>query len=84
MIKYQDRIIYATDGGISAGSDPQEAKKYLHDRWLADWKYFVTDEPMTSGDVNGEFLGLQLPKNVIDKIYRENALRWFKIDVSGQ
>jgi hypothetical protein len=79
MIKYQDRIIYATDTGISEDSDPAEAKKYVHDRWLADWRYFVTDEKMTVEEVNGEFRGLKLPREVIDKIYRENAIRWFKI-----
>ncbi|HWA32680.1 MAG TPA: amidohydrolase family protein [Cyclobacteriaceae bacterium] len=77
--KYQDRIIYATDLGIRPDSDPEEKRKQLHDAWLEDWKYFVTDEKMSSPFVNGEFQGLKLEKKIIDKIYRENALRWFKI-----
>jgi hypothetical protein len=79
LIKYQDRIIYATDGGISEDSDPLGAKKYLHDRWVEDWKYFVTEEKMTVEDVNGEFQALRLPRNVVDKIFYENAVRWFRI-----
>ena len=79
LIKYQDRIIYATDSGISADADPADAAKSIHDVWLRDWKYFVSDELMTVDEVDGEFQGLQLPKTVIDKIYRLNAIQWFKI-----
>ena len=80
LIRYQDRIIYATDSGISPDSNPENEKKELHDTWINDWKYFVTDEILTSPHVNGEFQGLKLPKEAVDKIYRENAMKWFKID----
>lgn len=79
LIKYKDRIIYATDSGISSASDPQAAKADLHAKWLEDWKYFVTDELMSVDEVNGEFQGLKLPKDVINKIYHDNAVRWFNI-----
>ena len=77
--RYQDRIIYATDMGIGPGSDRENAKTSLHEVWLADWKYFTTDEPLSSPHVNGEFKGLKLNKKIIDKVYRENAMRWFKM-----
>ncbi|MEK6781892.1 MAG: amidohydrolase family protein [Bacteroidota bacterium] len=80
LIKYQDRLTYGSDSEISNSSDPKGERKQLHETWLADWKYFVTDEMMTVEEVNGEFQGLKLPKNVIDKIFRENAIRWFKMD----
>ena len=80
LIRYPDRIIYATDSGISPESNPENEKKELHETWISDWKYFVTDEMLTSPHVNGEFQGLKLPKEVVDKIYRENAMKWFKID----
>ena len=79
MIKYQDRLTYGSDSEVSNTSDLPEAKKQLHSTWLADWKYFVTDEIMTVKDVNGDFKGLKLPKETIDRIFRENAIRWFKI-----
>lgn len=79
LIEYQDRIIYATDSGISPDSNPDNEKKSLHETWLNDWKYFVTEDTLTSPHVNGEFRGLKLPKKVIDKIYRENAMKWFKM-----
>lgn len=79
FIKYQDRLIYATDSGIEPTSDPEKTKSNLHDTWMNDWKYFVTDEVMTVDEVKGDFRGLKLPKAVIDKIYYTNAIRWFKI-----
>jgi hypothetical protein len=78
LIKYQDRIIYATDSGISSDSNVENEKNSLHETWLNDWKYFVTDETLISEHVNGEFKGLKLPREVVDKIYRGNAERWFK------
>jgi hypothetical protein len=75
--KYQDRIIYATDSGISPGDDANEAKSSLHEVWIADWRYFTSEETLSSPNVNGEFKGLKLKKEIVDKIYRENASRWF-------
>jgi hypothetical protein len=79
LIKYKDRIIYATDDGISTTSDPAQAKLDIHNHWLSDWKYFATDEKLTVAEVNGEFQGLQLPKEVINKIFHDNAVKWFNI-----
>ena len=79
FIDYQDRIIYATDSGISEDSNPENERKDLHNTWINDWKYFVGDSTLTSPHVNGEFRGLKLPKKVVDKIYRENAKKWFKM-----
>lgn len=83
LIRYKDRLIYATDAGMSEASDPEKTRQALHDRWMADWKFFVTDERLTSPQVNGEFSGLKLPKEVIDHIFYKNAVRWFKIATSG-
>jgi hypothetical protein len=79
IIRYQDRLIYATDSGINMKSDPEQTKKHVHETWMNDWKYFVTNETMTSAIVNGEFKGLKLPRKIIDKIYRENAVKWFSM-----
>ena len=79
IIKYADRLIYATDGGLNPGTDPDESRLAQHEAWLRDWRYFATAEMMTTPEVNGEFKGLQLPKEVIDKIYFENAVKWFGI-----
>jgi predicted TIM-barrel fold metal-dependent hydrolase len=77
MIKYQDRIIYATDHGVDAKSNLATMNKRLHDTRMKDWAYFTTNEEMTSASFAGPFKGLHLPKQVIDKIYRINAHKWF-------
>jgi hypothetical protein len=49
----------------------------MHETWLKDWEYLVTDHKMTSSLIDGEFSGLQLPKEVVDKIYTENVKKWY-------
>jgi predicted TIM-barrel fold metal-dependent hydrolase len=76
FIKYQDRILYATDFVIRAEAKPENVKKNTHDTWLNDWKFFATDDTLTNANTGNPFAGLKLPKEVIDKIYRKNAEKW--------
>jgi predicted TIM-barrel fold metal-dependent hydrolase len=73
FIKYQDRLIYGTDSGINASTNPTEMKKSVHDRWVGDWKFYVSDEKINLRGF-GELKGLKLPREVVDKIYLTNAL----------
>jgi predicted TIM-barrel fold metal-dependent hydrolase len=77
IIKYQDRLLYGTDLAIESTSNPDELKKRVLDTWVNDWKFFATNDEMSVSDFDGRFKGLKLPKEVIDKIYRENAKKWF-------
>ena len=77
FIRYQDRILYATDLGMSPDSDPETVKQRAHETWQQDWLYFVTDDSLTVSEVNGPFRGLKLPKTVINKLYRDNAETWY-------
>lgn len=79
LIQYQDRLTYGSDLELSDAQNPEEARQNLHAVWLADWKYFATDEEMSSGDFESKFRGLKLPKAVVEKIFYHNAVRWFKI-----
>lgn len=79
IIKYQDRLLYGTDVGYSGSNNPEGFKKRMHDTWTDDWKYFVTGEEMTSGKFRGSFTGLKLPKDVVEKIYFNNAVKWYKL-----
>jgi predicted TIM-barrel fold metal-dependent hydrolase len=79
-IKYQDRLLYGTDL-FDGGTKGEELAKADHATWVADWKYFTTQDEMTSPVFRGKFEGLQLPKEVVDKIYRENAVKWYKLDL---
>jgi hypothetical protein len=79
MIKYQDQLIYGSDEWLDNEKDPQEFKKVMHGIWLWQWEYLATDDQMTNPQINGGFKGLKLPKTVIDKIYRLNAIKWYKL-----
>jgi predicted TIM-barrel fold metal-dependent hydrolase len=76
-MKYQDRLLYATDIQSNDTEDPSSDRKHAHDVWLEDWKFFTTDDSMQSTEFDGEFKGLKLPRDVIDKIYYKNAEQWF-------
>lgn len=80
-IKYQDRLLYGTDTGDSGNSDPERFKNNMHETWLDDWRYFTTDDEMTSDKFMGKFTGLKLPEEVVDKIYSGNAIKWYKLNL---
>jgi len=80
-IKYQDRLLYGTDLSDNDANDRDRLSKWIHETWLDDWKYFTSGDKMTSDKFRGNFEGLQLPKNVVKKIYSENAIRWYKLNV---
>jgi predicted TIM-barrel fold metal-dependent hydrolase len=73
LIRYQDRILYATDF-VLREAEPAAAARSLqivHDR---DWAFFSgADEMQHDGKPTR---GLGLPEGVLRKLFRENALRW--------
>ncbi len=77
FIKYQDRLIYATDEGVRANANAGEVSKLAHENWLRHWNFFTSGEKMKVPKVEKEFNGLKLPKEIVDKIYLKNAEKWF-------
>ena len=78
-IKYQDRLLYGTDLGDYANKNREELAKGLDEVWLSDWKYFTSQDEMTSVHFKGRFQGLHLPKEVVNKIYYSNAVKWYQL-----
>lgn len=76
FIKYQDRLLYATDMGASGAEQKEALVQEMHDTWLRDWRFFVTDDMLASTLVDEEYQGLKLPVEVVDKIYFTNAQKW--------
>ena len=77
FIKYQDRILYGTDIIVEDKTNPAELKKQSFDTRMDHWKFFTTDEIQRSPSIEGEYKGLKLPREVIDKIYFKNARKWY-------
>ena len=84
LIKYQDRLIYATDEGVNSRKDPVEVSRLAHENWMRHWKFFTSGERMKVPKVEKEFNGMKLPREVVDKIYMKNAEKWFPQIVSNQ
>jgi predicted TIM-barrel fold metal-dependent hydrolase len=73
LIKYQDRVLYGTDLGYRPKGDSDSLEDWKA-TYLRDWKFFATDEAV---EFEGrKFEGLQLPENVLRKLYHENAAHW--------
>ena len=45
--------------------------------YLNDWEYFTTDKILEQNDKVRSYQGLDLPKEVLKKIYSDNAKRMY-------
>lgn len=79
FIKYQERILYATDLTHSPDVSDVQIKSDTHKKWLDDWKYLTSEHTISVPEVDGEIIGLGLPKNVIDNIYFHNTIQFFNL-----
>lgn len=79
FIKYQDRILYATDITVDDSMSPEAVQANAYSTWINHWRFFVSDEIMEAPEVSGKFPALHLPKKVIDKVYTTNIKKWYRI-----
>ncbi len=77
FIRYQDRILYATDLTVAPEANPEECARAAHKKWLEDWNYLNSDFTMQVPELDEPVKGLTLPKEVVEKIYRLNAEKLF-------
>jgi Amidohydrolase len=75
LIKYQDRVLYGTDLGMIPNADVAKELREWQDTYTQDWKYFATSETI---EYRGhKIIGLDLPPDVLRKLYHGNAVQWF-------
>lgn len=75
LIKYQDRVLYATDLVVMPRDDTEKALQEWTGTYERDWKFFATDQTV---EYKGHtYQGLALPEPVLRKIFHANAVRWF-------
>jgi len=79
LIRYQDRILYGTDISYSESKLDSSFFAGIQSTRIKDWNYFTGEIELQSRDVNGSFTGLHLPKQVVDKIFYLNAVKWYKL-----
>jgi hypothetical protein len=74
LVKYQDRVLYGTDLDLNADANVSDALTEWQSTYTRDWKFLATDETLT---VEGKQVrGLNLPEQVLQKIFHSNAIRW--------
>ena len=88
FIKYQDRILYGTDltdsppDPAARAQNPPATGDFAREAdqvWRADWRYLATPLSQRVDAIDADARGLDLPRNVIDKIYWKNARRFFRL-----
>jgi predicted TIM-barrel fold metal-dependent hydrolase len=75
ITKYQDRILYGTDDTIYPQDDVTRAVARMESSYAADWRYFASRKTLTYRHRKVE--GLGLPRNILRRIYHDNAVHWF-------
>ena len=75
LLKYQDRVLYATDIVALPRSKTKETLAELRNTYARDWQFFSTDQNVTY--MGHTYQGLALPRPVLQKLFHDNALRWF-------
>ena len=75
LIKYQDRLLYATDLVVMPQDDTEKALKEWNSTYERDWKFFATNQTVKYKGHMAQ--GLKLPEPVLRKLYHDNAVRWF-------
>jgi predicted TIM-barrel fold metal-dependent hydrolase len=74
LIRYQDRVLYATDLVAQTWDKPEPTAKRWASEYDRDWKYFATSQLV---EFDGRTVsGLALPAPVLKKIFHDNAARW--------
>ncbi|MEH3104696.1 MAG: amidohydrolase family protein [Sphingomonas phyllosphaerae] len=88
FVKYQDRILYGTDltdsppDPAARAQNPPATNDFAKEAdrvWRADWRYLATPLSQRVEAINADAVGLNLPRAVIDKIYWQNARRFFRL-----
>jgi predicted TIM-barrel fold metal-dependent hydrolase len=88
FVKYQDRILYGTDltdsppDPAARAQTPPATNDFAREAdrvWRADWRYLATSHAQRVDAINADAVGLNLPRAVIDKIYWQNAQRFFRL-----
>lgn len=74
FLKYKDRILYGTDLHVFPSHAEESNSSPWEKQYALDWRYLATGD--TFEYQGHETQGLQLPREVLKKIYHDNAIQW--------
>jgi len=74
FLKYQDRILYGTDFRFEPRTNASAVQLY-ENQLTHEWLYLATDRTL---EYQGRRIqGINLPREVLKKVYHDNAVKWF-------
>lgn len=75
--KYQDRIIYGSDqiddGSLKAG----DIQNLIRSKWTGEFEFFASGTVQSAWNVSRPFKGLGLRKDILKKVFHDNAIRYY-------
>lgn len=74
---YQDRIIYGTDQIDDGTLDVSELQETIRNKWHNEFRFFSDSDIQTAWNIEKSFKGLGLSKNVLKKLFHDNAIRYY-------
>jgi predicted TIM-barrel fold metal-dependent hydrolase len=74
LIKYQDRILYGTDLDVLPTANVPDTLQEWQATYARDWEFLATGDLVKMEDKR--VTGMNLPQEVVEKIFRDNAKRW--------
>lgn len=74
---YQDRIIYGTDQIDDGTLNPDEIRQQIRKKWHSEFRFFADDDIQRAWNVEKPFHGLGLEKDILKKLFRDNAIRYY-------
>lgn len=77
-IKYQDKIMYGTDVIDDGNTPADEIANRFEALWKFHYQFFATHDTLEAPEFKGTFKGLDLPKEVVEKIFYSNAKRTYQ------
>lgn len=75
--QYQDRIIYGTDQIDDGNVYGDEIRGQIKNKWHSEFRFFAENSTQAAWNIEKPFKGLGLGKNILKKIFYENAIRYY-------
>lgn len=75
--EYKDRIIYGSDQIDDGSLEPDEIQKIIRRKWHEEFNFFASGDTQSAWNVPHLFKGLGLQKEILEKIFHDNALKYY-------
>lgn len=74
---YQDRIIYGSDQIDDGSMGANEIQNLIRSKWTNEFEFFASGTVQSAWNVSQPFKGLGLKKEILKKVFHDNAIRYY-------